>query len=44
MLGVRGFDEFYNLPGCDIAGWVSEKSGCLWFPGKMMSINLFGHT
>ena len=32
-LGVHGFDEFYGLHGCEIVGWVSEKSGCLWFPG-----------
>ena len=43
-LGVCGFDEFYDLRGCEIVGWVSEKSGCLWFPAKMMSINLFEHT
>ena len=43
-VGVHGFVEFYNLHGCEIVGWVSEKSGCLWFPAKMMSINLFEHT
>ena len=41
---VRGFDESCNFCGCEIVGWVSEKSGCLWFPGKMMSINLSEHT
>ena len=44
MVGVCGFDEFYDLHGCEIVGWVSKKSGCLWFPGKMMSINLSEHT
>ena len=37
---VHGFDESCNSHGCEIVGWVSGKSGCLWFPGKMMSINL----
>ena len=43
-VGVRGFDEFYDLCGCEIVGWVSKKSGCLWFPAKMMSIDLFECT
>ena len=38
-LGVRGSDESYGLHGCEIVGWVSEKSGCLWFPVIVMSIN-----
>ena len=29
---VGGFDESCNFCGCEIAGRVSEKSGCLWFP------------
>ena len=32
---------FYDLQGCEIVGWVSEESGCLWFPAKRMSISLF---
>ena len=36
--------NFYNLHGCEIVEWVSKKSGCLWFPAKMMSTNLFEHT
>ena len=39
-----GFDESCNSCGCEIVGWVSGKSGCLWFPGKIMSINLSGRT
>ena len=38
-LGVHGSDESYGLHGCEIVGWVSEKSGCLWFPVIVMSIN-----
>ena len=38
-LGVHGSDEFYGLGGCEIVGWFSEKSGCLWFPVIVMSIN-----
>ena len=41
---VCGFDESCNSHGCEIVGWVSGKSGCLCFPGKMMSINLSEHT
>ena len=38
-LGVHSYDESYGLRGCEIVGWVSEKSGCLWFPVIVMSIN-----
>ena len=38
-LGVHGSDESYSLHGCEIVGWVSEKSGCRWFPVIVMSIN-----
>ena len=38
---MHGFDEFYNLRGCEIVEWFSEESGCLWFFTKLMSINLF---
>ena len=41
---MHGFDESCNFHGCEIVGWVSEKSGCLLFPGKMISINLSEHT
>ena len=41
---VRGFDESCKSRGCEIVGWVSGKSGCLWFPGKILSINLSEHT
>ena len=41
---VHGFDESCNFRGCEIVGWVSEKSGCFWLPGKMMSINLSERT
>ena len=34
MVSVRGFDESCNFRGCEIVGWVSEKSGCLLSPGK----------
>ena len=27
------------LRGCEIVGWVSEKSGCLLFPVIVMSIH-----
>ena len=37
---VCGFDEFCNFYGCEMVVWVSEKSGCPLFPGKMTSINL----
>ena len=37
---VHGFDEFCNFCGCEMVGWVSEKSGCPLFPGKITSINL----
>ena len=40
-LGVHGFDGLYDLRGCEIVGQVSEKSGCLRFPAKLMNINLF---
>ena len=33
-VGVCSFDEFYDLCGCEIVGWVSEESGCLWFYSK----------
>ena len=38
-LDVFGADESYGLCGCEIVGWVSEKSGCPWFPVIVMSIN-----
>ena len=38
-LGVHGSDESYSLHGCEIVRWVSEKSGFLWFPIIVMSIN-----
>ena len=38
-LGVHGFDESSRLRGCEIVGWVSEKSQCLLFPVIVMSIN-----
>ena len=36
--------SFYGLCGCEIVGWVSEKSGCLLFPVIVMSINYFECT
>ena len=44
IVGVRGFDEFHGLHGCEIVGWVSGESGCLWFPTGMKSLILFGRT
>ena len=41
---VHGFDESCNFCGCEIVRWVSEKSGCFLFPGKITSINLPGCT
>ena len=38
-LGVRSCDESCGLRGCEIVGWVSEKSGCLWFLVIVMGIN-----
>ena len=38
-LGVRGSDESYGFRGCEIVGWVSEKSECRLFPVIVMSIN-----
>ena len=38
-LGLCGSDESYGLRGCEIVGWISEKSGCLWFPVIVLSIN-----
>ena len=33
LMSVQG------LHGCEIVEWVSEKSGCLFFPVIVMSIN-----
>ena len=38
-LGVHGSDESYGLRGCELVGWISEKSRCLWFPVIVMGIN-----
>ena len=43
-LGVRVLIDVYSLHDCEIVGWVSEKSGCLWFPVIVMSMNLFECT
>ena len=38
-LGVHVLMDVHGLCGCEIVGWVSEKSGCLLFPVIVMSIN-----
>ena len=38
-LGVHVLMDVHGLHGCEIVGWVSEKSGCLLFPVIVMSIN-----
>ena len=38
-LGVRVLMDVHGLRGCEIVGWVSEKSGCLLFPVIVMDIN-----
>ena len=38
-LGVCVLMDVHGLRGCEIVGWVSEKSGCLLFPVIVMNIN-----
>ena len=38
-LGVHVLMDVHGLRGCEIVGWVSEKSGCLLFPVIVMNIN-----